>query len=275
MNRIEWYFPETIDEAAALLARERTVPHGGGTGLVKSGLSSFSGVVDLAKLPLNYLKMEKGILEIGASQTFASVAENLSNLCPDCILVAALGSAASTPLRNRITIGGSVSFFPPWSDLIGPFSVLEGEICTEGKNSGTYDLSSWLANRPVQQGTLVTSVLLPDAADWDSCYYREVRVGFDYPAFTVSVVARKNGSKIEKVRAAVSGGLERVTRLSGIEDGLNGKDLSQLASLDVKKMARVTFGRKPAGSAENLSEIAAVHVERCLKSVLLGGGELR
>ena len=80
MNRIEWYFPETIDEAAALLARERTVPHGGGTGLVKSGLSSFSGVVDLAKLPLNYLKMEKGILEIGASQTFASVAENLSNL---------------------------------------------------------------------------------------------------------------------------------------------------------------------------------------------------
>jgi len=124
---VQWYFPETVDEAVAFLGRERTIPHGGGTSLVKSGISSYSGVVDLARVPLNYLKTDRGILEIGANQTFASAAENLSNLYPGCILASALGSAASTPLRNRITVGGSASLFPLWSDLIGPMAVLEGE----------------------------------------------------------------------------------------------------------------------------------------------------
>lgn len=275
MNMVQWYFPETVDEAVAFLGRERTIPHGGGTSLVKSGISSYSGVVDLARVPLNYLKTDRGILEIGANQTFASAAENLSNLYPGCILASALDSAASTPLRNRITVGGSASLFPLWSDLIGPMAVLEGEICTEGKNAGSFDLSTWLANRPVQKGTLITSLLFPDAFDWVSAYYREVRVGFDYPAFTVSVLARKNGSMIERVRVALSGGTDRVTRLTELEEALNGADLSKVSSLDLRKMGTARFGRKPAGSPEYLSEIAAVQVERCVKSALFREEETR
>ncbi len=275
MNMVQWYFPETIEEAVLLLGRERTVPHGGGTSLAKSGIHSYSGVVDLSRVPLNYLKTDRGVLEIGANQTFASAADNLSNLYPGCILAAALGSAASTPLRNRITVGGSASLFPLWSDLIGPMAVLEGKICTEGKNGGTYDLPTWLADRSLQKGTLVTSLLFPDVSDWTSLYYREVRVGFDYPAFTVSLIARKNESKIERIRIAVSGGLDRVVRLTELEESLNGADISTVLSLDIRRMSSVPFGRKPAGSPEYLSEIAAVHVERCVKSALFREEEAR
>lgn len=271
MNMVQWYFPETIDEAIALLEREKTIPHGGGTNLVKRGIGSLSGVMDLSGLPLKYLNMEKGGLEIGAIQTFASVADNLSNLYPGCILVTALGAAASSPLRNRITVGGSASLFPLWSDLIGPMAVLEGGICTEGKNRGVYNLPSWLTNHSIQQGTLITSLLFPDFTDWLSAYHRETRVGFDYPAFTVSVLVRKSGAHIERVRIAVSGCLNRVMRLTDLENTLNGADIADFYSLDIRKMATVRFGRKSAGSPEYLSEIAAVHTERCLKSILFQG----
>lgn len=269
MSTVQWYFPETLDEAISYLGRDKTVIHGGGTSLIKSGIASFEGIVDLSKLGLNYLKADKGILEIGASTTFGEVAESLANLHPECILGKALGSAASTPMRNRITLGGSVSLLPLWSDLIGPMSVLHGVICTEGRNGGTYDLPAWIADRTLQRGSLVTSLLFPDAVDWRAYYHRETRVGFDYPSLTVSVLARKNNNTIEKVRIAVSGGLDRIRRLKELEERLSGADLSILSSPDLRKMASVEFGGKPAGSPEYLSEIAAVRVERALKAVLM------
>lgn len=275
MSTVQWYFPDTLDEAISYLGREKTVPHGGGTSLIKSGIASLEGVVDLSRLGLDSLKMDKGILEAGACMTFGCVAESLANLHPECILGKALGTSASTPMRNLITLGGSASLFPLWSDLIGPMSVLHGVICTEGKNGGTYDLHSWLADRSLQKGTMITALLFPDPVDWISFCYRETRVGFDYPAFTVSILARKNNSAIDKVRIAVSGGLDRVRRLSELEDRLSGADLSVLSALDIRKMASVEFGRKPAGSPEYLSEVAAVQVERGLKTVLTGEGESR
>ena len=134
MSTVQWYFPDTLDEAISYLGREKTVPHGGGTSLIKSGIASLEGLVDLSRLDLDSLKMEKGILEAGAGMTFGGVAESLANL-HECILRKALGRLPP-PMRNRITLGGSASLFPLWSDLIGPMSVLHGVICTEGRTVG-------------------------------------------------------------------------------------------------------------------------------------------
>lgn len=270
MSTVQWYFPDTIDEAIMYLGREKVVPHGGGTSLLKSGIASLNGLVDLSKLGLDSLKMDKGILETGASLTYGEIADSLANLHPDCILGKALGAAASTPMRNRITAGGSASVFPLWSDLIGPMAVLNASICVEGKNAGTYDLNSWLADRSLQQGSLIISLFYPDPVDWISYYHRETRVGFDYPSFTVSILTRKNGSRVEKVRVAVSGGLDRVRRLGELEEKLSGGNVSAVDKIDVKRMATMEFGRKPSGSPEYLSEMAALQVERGLRTVLLG-----
>ncbi len=268
MKTLQWYFPDSIDEAAALLRKEKTFPHGGGTSLVNRGLASVSGLVDTARLPLKYLRYDSGNLEIGANETYASTAEGLKNILPGNLLIESLGQAASTPLRNRITLGGSASLFPLWSDLIGPMAVLNGHIRTEGKKGGLHDIFSWIKDYSLQKGTLIISLFFPDSADWLSCYYRETRVGFDYPAFTVSVLARKKGNTVDTIRIAVAGGLDRVVRLGGLEEALSGADLSLLSSLDVVGMASVPFGKKPAGSPGYLSRVAAVQVKRCIESVL-------
>ncbi len=268
MKKLQWYFPDSIEEALALLSREKTVPHSGGTSLANRGLSSVSGLVDTAKLPLKYLRIESGNLEIGANETYASVADGLKNVLPGNLLIASLGRAAATPLRNRITLGGSAALFPLWSDLIGPMAVLNGQIRTEGRNAGLYDVFSWIKDHSLQRGTLITSLLFPDAADWLSCHYRETRVGFDYPSFTVSVLARVKGGTIDTIRIALTGGLDRVVRLKALEETLSGRDISHLSSGDVLRLASVPFGRKPSGSPEYLSQVAAVQVKRCIESVL-------
>ena len=267
MDTFQWYFPDSIEEAVGLLRKEKTVPHGGGTSLVNRGLASVSGLVDTARLPMNYLRYDSGNLEIGANETYSSAAGGLKNILPGNLLIASLGQAASTPLRNRITLGGSASLFPLWSDLIGPMAVMNGQIRTEGKKSGLYDVFAWIGDHSLHKETLIISLFFPDAADWLSCYYRETRVGFDYPSFTVSVLARKNGNRIDTVRIAVAGGLDRVVRLGALEEALSGADLSRLSSLDVIGMASVPFGRKPAGSPGYLSRVAAVQVKRCVETV--------
>jgi CO/xanthine dehydrogenase FAD-binding subunit len=69
---------------------------------------------------------------------------------------------------------------------------------------------------------------------------------------------------------AVSGGLDRVRRLGELEEKLSGGDVSAVDKIDVKRMATMEFGRKPSGSPEYLSEMAALQVERGLRTVLLG-----
>lgn len=269
MKKLQWYFPDSIEEALTLLKGEKTVPHSGGTSLANRGLSSVSALVDTARLPLKYLRIDSGNLEIGANETYASVADGLRNILPGNLLIESLGHAASTPLRNRITLGGSASLFPLWSDLLGPMAVLNGEIRAEGKNGGSYDVFAWIRDHSLQRETLITSLFFPDAADWISCYYRETRVGFDYPSFTVSVLARINGKTIDTVRIALSGGLDRVVRLKALEEALTGRDVFHLSSVDVLSMASAPFGRKPSGSPQYLSAVAAVQVKRCLETVLL------
>lgn len=270
---VNWYFPRTLDEAVVYLEREKTIPHGGGTGLLKRGLGGVDGLVDLSRLPLDYLRAEDGQVEIGASRTFAAAARDLGKLLPGTIMEKALGSAASTPLRNRITVGGSVSLLPPWSDLIGPLAVLNGHVVTEGRNGGTFSLPSWLEkSRQFLKGSLVTSVAFPDAAGWLSFYYREVRTAADYPAFTVSILLKKSEGAVREARIAVSGGVDRVVRLGSLEERLAGWETLPGPPPETGSLAAVQFARKPAGSPGYLSEMAALRVRRGLE-VLLAGEE--
>ena len=57
-------------------------------------------------------------------------------------------------------------------------------------------------------------------------------------------------------------------RLSELEEKLSGADLSELDRLDVRRMATVEFGKKPSGSPQYLSDMAALQVERGLKRIL-------
>ena len=99
-------------------------------------MDRFRGLVDVGKLGLDYVRIQAGTVRLGAGTTYAGAVRGLAAFDTCHPLVQALGSAATTPLRNRITVGGSVASFPYWSDLMGPLLALEAEVELTGGGRG-------------------------------------------------------------------------------------------------------------------------------------------
>ena len=69
MSEINWYFPSTIEEVKDLLKKERVIPHGGGTHILRSNMKRIKGLIDLHYLPLKFHHTKKGKVEIGSNKT--------------------------------------------------------------------------------------------------------------------------------------------------------------------------------------------------------------
>lgn len=238
MTTLQWHFPTGLPEVLSLM-KDGFSPHSGGTWLMKNkpkkGFIELSGVKELFR----YDK-QNGMVEAGSMLTFAGLGAKL----PEAHLLAqALSAAASTTLRNRVTLGGSLAAFPVWSDIAAVLVLLDAEVLTAGAAKDAYPVSEYLADTSLRKRCLVTGLRFPFAVP-PSAYFRQVRTTFDYPAFTVAAVRSGDG-----IRAAVGGTKERVTLYeepSGAAPEIPGR-----------------FG----SSSEYLSLCAAVELKRLVESL--------
>ena len=264
MKELTWYYPTRLEEAADLLRDPGVVPHGGGTGLLRTGLGRFTGLIDLRRLPVHDFRAENGRVEIGAGLTFADVIARMAQVDPDSVLVKALSRAAATPLRDRITIGGSVAMAPPWSDLVGPLLALDAQVSLAGAQPGPCPLSQYVADRSLHRGTLVTGIHFA-AGPWRSHYVRATATHFDYASFTLTVLAKVGPSGvIEDLRLAVVGAKQSALRLSDLERKLTGQNVDALDLAGLAARGGVEFPAKAIGSAEYVRGLFRVELERAL-----------
>jgi CO/xanthine dehydrogenase FAD-binding subunit len=274
MRETEWFFPESLDEVPPLLAKRGVIPHGGGTGILRmkalrdgsrgSGgpeAGGVKGLIDLGRLPLRQFERLGGRVEIGSTLTFAEVAERFER---DHILARALGGCASTPLRNRITVGGSVALFPVWSDLMGPLIALEADVGLIGAERGTFPLSRYVSEPALRRGTLVTGVSFRDQA-WSSRYYRDTRTRFDYSAFTITVLLKKGAGKILDARIVVVGCKGKFRRLHELEEQVKGAPAGGAGALSYPPLS---FTGKKFMRPEYVGHCARVELERGLEALL-------
>jgi len=267
MGELTWYFPQNPEEVPELLKREGVQIHAGGTGLLMGGLKRVRGLVDLGRLPLRYLRREGDRLSIGAATPYAEVVEGLRATHPDHVLVQALSGAASTPLRNRITVGGSAALFPAWSDLMGPLLALEAEVDLLGPNAGAYPLSRYVEERELRRGALIREIRVKDGR-WSAWYFRHGRVRFDYPTFTLTFLMKKKDSEIQDLRLVAVGTTGRWRRLEGLEEALRGK-AAAAARIDAAAAGReLDLAGKKGFSSEYLKACAGVELERGLAALL-------
>jgi CO/xanthine dehydrogenase FAD-binding subunit len=270
MREITWYFPETIEEAVSLLGREGVIPHAGGTGILRGSLKRARGLVDLTRLPLRYHHHRGGVVELGSCCTFAEAATYIRPIDGDFVLVKALSKAASTPLRNRITLGGSIAVVPTWSDLVGPLIALDAEVVLVGKQGGRFPIIKYVDEPTLRRGTLLTGVRIR-MDSWQSSHYREMRTHADHPAFTITLLLRKNSKTIDEFRGVITGCTGRYRRLTELEDHLRGMPLHSVRPGDMGDMVGVPFTGKKFQSPEFLTHLVRVQVERGIHE-LLGGG---
>jgi CO/xanthine dehydrogenase FAD-binding subunit len=265
---IQWYFPNELGEVPEILAKEGVVPHGGGTGILWGGMTRIRGLMDVGHLDLKFFRSQDGLTELGAALSYSEAAAALGSA--GHLLSRSLPAAATEPLRNRISLGGSISMFPYWSDLMGPLLALGAELRLVGKNSGTWALEEYVQERNLRQNTLIASVLMPDLP-WKGAYHRFTRTVTDRPAFSITVLLRTAAKRIEEARVVVVGCNGRYRRLGKVEKVLEGSEVRSDPSELLEEAAQqldADFPARMGFSAEYLKTCAAVELKRTLAAAL-------
>ncbi len=270
MEQLNWYYPENLNEAARLVRDGDKAPHSGGTALIRRGFRGIKSIVDLSRLPMNAIEVQREKIEIGAMCSYSDIIHETGAVFPGHVLVQSLKNSASTPLRNRITAGGSVAAFPAWSDFIGPLLLLDTKVELMGRETGIFPLPDYLNRRELRAGSLITRILTENFPH-TGLHYRETRTEVDYPAFTVTALAIPDKEIFRGLKIVVVGGKERFRRLTELETALNGKSFSYLENLNIDDYFPVEFPDRKHGSGDYLKHSAEVALKDMLN--LIAGGK--
>lgn len=249
---VEYYRPQTVDEALELLERDKlkTVPIGGGSTLDRLGPKPIS-VVDLQSLPLNKVQKHGNNLEIGATTSLQMLFEH-----PDVpmVLKGVIQQETSSNLRQVATIAGTIMAADGRSPLVAALLAMDANVRWVGRrdqdgwNVGLGDLLPVRSPAPV--GKLITQVILPLIVRL--AFESVARTPADLPVVCAAVAQWGSG----RTRVALGGfGPAPVLAMDGPEPG--GAEIA----------ARNAYARAQDqwASAEYRSDVAGILTRRCLE----------
>jgi len=260
MHNFSYQRPASLAEAAKLLSGEAKLLAGGMTLLptLKQRLAQPSALVDLGSVAeLKGIKAEGGGLTIGAMTTHAEVAHS-AEVKRTIPALAVLAEGIGDPqVRNRGTIGGSISNADPAADYPAGLVGLGATVITNKRKIAADDFFKGLFETALGDGEIVTAVSFPKP---EKAGYAK----FPNPASRyamVGVMVAKTGGG---VRVAVTGAGPSVFRVPEMEKALAGN-----FSPDAIKSVKVASGNLNSdmhGSAEYRANLVSVMAARAVAS---------
>jgi carbon-monoxide dehydrogenase medium subunit len=258
MHNFSYQRPTSLAEAAKLLSGEAKLLAGGMTLLptLKQRLAQPSALVDLgAVAELKGIKSEGGGLTIGAMTTHAEVAHS-AEVKRTIPALAVLADGIGDPqVRNRGTIGGSISNADPAADYPAGLVGLGATVITNKRKIAADDFFKGLFETALGDGEIVTAVSFPKP---DKAGYAK----FPNPASRyamVGVFVAKTGGG---VRVAVTGAGPSVFRVPEMEKALAG-NFSADAVKSIK-VASKNLNSDLHGSAEYRAHLVSVMAARAV-----------
>jgi carbon-monoxide dehydrogenase medium subunit len=211
MQAFDYRRPTTLHEALALLkADPEAVPLAGGMTLIptlKQRLAAPSMLVDLSGVAaLKTITEEAGSIRLGAMVTHADVAFSLVVRRAIPALAELAEGIGDPQVRNRGTVGGSVSNADPAADYPAAVVGLDASVITSRREIAGDDFFTGLFETALEPAELVTGVRfrIPDAAAY---------VKFPNPASRYAMVGVFVARFGAEVRMAVTGAAPSVFRL--------------------------------------------------------------
>jgi CO/xanthine dehydrogenase FAD-binding subunit len=265
---ILWFFPATVKEAVKLIKKNGIILHAGGTKILESQpRSSIKGLVDVAGLHLNYIRPVGNTIHIGSGATFAEVAKYSLKKKKIAMLGSLLSHAASTPLRNRITIGGSIKDFPMWSNLYAPLLALDAKVAIVGERSGVYRLEEYAGSSLIKSKHLVVEVRVTEKKGvvCKAATFHVLR--FEYPLFSLAAAFTMKGIVVRDARIFITGVKKKFARLESVENFLVGKPMTEEAIDGASQRASLTFVPDFKFSAEYKERTAKVYLNDLLHDI--------
>ncbi len=267
MNNLNWYFPKTIKEATDLITKEKVLFHAGGTALLPRNLDKINGFINLSDLPLHYFKKENDTVEFGSMNTYANIVSKIYEIDSENILLKSLQTSADTPLRNRITIGGSIAFAPPWSDIIGALIVLDAKILLSGENNGDFPIEKFLQNPKLKQNSLVTGIKF-NLSNWKSFSYRNIRTKKDMPAFHIVAMLKIENEIIQDSKIIITGTVNRFDKIIEVENYLKNRKIDDIEFSQIEKLVDVKFTGKRFSDPEYSQKLVGIELGRGIKKLV-------
>jgi aerobic carbon-monoxide dehydrogenase medium subunit len=229
-------YPETVAEAVRILAEAngRALPLSGGVSFVFAPLQSVEELVSLSRLPLSYIKSEKGGLRIGATTPVADLAASReAEKYADGVLSQVARRIGSTLNRNLITVGGNLVQPFIWSDLpavalaLAPSFVIQGP---EGKR--TLRAEKFFSRMPkqlLQEGELVTEIVFPPPPkNSRTAYEKFTLTEVDFAYLKTVIQLSRSGKKCLELSIAIGSATVLPQRAASAEAILRGKAASQV-----------------------------------------------
>jgi CO/xanthine dehydrogenase FAD-binding subunit len=244
---IEYFRPQTLDEALKLLARPDTRPLGGGTWLNQPHDEKFA-VVDLQALGLNKIHKVGNNLEIDACVSLQQLLE--ATFCP-AALAQAIRLESALNIRNAATVAGALVVCDGRSTFATAMLALDAKLTVddEPKTEAVYGLVEYATLRP--RG-LITKITIP--LNTKLAFESVARSPMDQPIVCAAVAQWAAG----RTRLALGGyGKSPLLAMDGTEsDGLDSS-------------AKNTFHEAADewASAEYRMDVAATLAKRCLESI--------
>jgi carbon-monoxide dehydrogenase medium subunit len=229
----EYTAPESLEDALRALAEggeDAKVLAGGHSllPLMKLRLAAPTLLVDLRKVPgLRGVQRENGQWRIGAMTRHADLQDNA-----DLGVVAKAASLiADQQVRNRGTIGGSISHGDPASDLPTVLLALDGTVTITGQGGATREVAAAdmfqdYLTTAVGPGEILTEIRLPTMDGWGYGYEKFNRRAEDWAMVGVVALVKKAGDgSCEDVRIGLTHMGSTPLRATAAEGALRGKGL--------------------------------------------------
>jgi len=232
----DYHAPSTIEEALVLLRDlgPDARPLAGGQSLVPMmnfRITNPSHLVDLNRISgLSYIRVESGHLCIGAMTRHGDVehSEVIKNAWP--LLSGAMKHVGHVQIRNRGTIGGSLSHADPAAELPAVVGALDGELMLRGA-AGTRTLRAeefflGVLTTAAQPDELLVEIRIPALPAGTSWAFDELsRRRGDFAIVGVAAVVRCDRSKkIDFARLTFAGVGEKFVRSRLAEEALLDKE---------------------------------------------------
>jgi carbon-monoxide dehydrogenase medium subunit len=236
----EYHAPETVAEAAALLARyegEAKVLAGGQSlvPLLNMRLARPQALVDLNRVPdLAGIREEGGRIVIGAMTRQRDVERSDLVRRAQPLLHEAVTLIAHPQIRNRGTIGGSLAHADPASELPAVALALDAEFAVTGP-AGTRSLPAsdffvTFLTTALEPEEVLTSITFPSQPPNTGSSVQEVaRRHGDFALAGCAATVTLQGDRCSEARIALFGVGATPVRASSAEETLRGETISDPA----------------------------------------------
>jgi carbon-monoxide dehydrogenase medium subunit len=274
----EYHPASSVDEAIALLSQygDDAKLLAGGHSLIptmKLRLAQPAHLIDIGRIPgLSYIREEGNVVAVGALTTYATIerSEVLRRhfaLLPECASV-----IGDPQVRNRGTIGGSISHADPSADMPGAVRALKAEIRVRGPNGertvAADDFFLGTFTTALEPGEMVTEIRFPlPPARTGSAYTKLANKASHYAvAGCAAVVTLGADGACTAASVVITGAGTMPTRASAVEAALVGRQLDEATVAEAASHAAegLELMEDIHGSKQYRAQMAAVMARRAI-----------